>query len=62
MYSGTERTGMCACGQRWDVHHLQLVLDSTYRETTGEDFIPAECTECECKQYREPQPGKGMNR
>lgn len=42
-YSGPGRTGICVCGCSWDSHHLGIVMNSAYREATGEGYVPEEC-------------------
>lgn len=42
-YSGPNRTGICKCGHSWQDHHLGVVMNLEYAETTGEAYLPQEC-------------------
>lgn len=45
IYSGSNRSGICVCGHRWDEHHLGVVARSEATEPDGgpEGYIPQEC-------------------
>ena len=42
-YSGPNRSGICVCGHKWEDHHLGVVMNSEFREATGESYVPQEC-------------------
>lgn len=42
-YSGPGATGICVCGHSWQDHHLGMVMNDEYRESTGESYVPEEC-------------------
>lgn len=57
-YSGPGKTGVCICGCPWDSHHLFLVMNKDYIETTGEGYIIGACcrygfNEAEGMKYNE---------
>lgn len=45
VYSGSNRSGVCVCGHAWGAHHLGLIINPKYIDTTGgpEYHIPQEC-------------------
>lgn len=49
-YSGPECSGTCKCGHRWDRHHLGIVMNQNYAETTKEGYVPQECEFYGCNE------------
>lgn len=49
-YSGSNRSGICVCGHKWDRHHLGIVMKIEYIEETGEGYIPQECEAFGCNE------------
>ncbi len=42
-YSGSNRSGICVCGHKWEDHHLGMVMNQVYAEATNEGYVLGEC-------------------